>query len=159
MFLEQPREHEQIRITRGDRTGIAIIVAVHSTGLGPAIGGCRLRRYSNWQVGLSDALRLAAAMTDKCSLAGIDHGGGKTVAVLPSGPVNATMRYAFCRPAGAGGSGDSAQATAHGVLAALLAGAEHVFGTRSLTRRSIGVVGLGNVERYLTRLLHERGAS
>lgn len=197
MLLEQALEHEQIRIIRGGRTSITIIVAVHSTALGPAIGGCRLRHYSTWQDGLTDALRLAAAMTDKCSLAGIDHGGGKTVAVLPAGPLNATLRtdlvrdiadvirscngiyltgpdvgtgpedmriihertgYAFCRPTGAGGSGDSAQATADGVLAALLAGAEHVFGTRSLAGRSIGVVGLGNVGRYLTGLLHERGA-
>jgi glutamate dehydrogenase/leucine dehydrogenase len=67
-------------------------VAVHSTALGPAIGGCRLRHYSTWRDGLSDALRLAAAMTDKCSLAGIDHGGGKTVAVLPADPVDATLR-------------------------------------------------------------------
>lgn len=197
MLLEQPLEHEQIRIIRGGRTSITIIVAVHSTALGPAIGGCRMRHYPTWQDGLTDALRLSAAMTDKCSLAGIDHGGGKTVAVLPSGPIDAARRtdlvldiadviasllgsyltgpdvgtgpddmriiyertgYAFCRPASAGGSGDSAQATAHGVLAALLAGAEHVFGTQSLTGRSIGVLGLGNVGRYLARLLHERGA-
>jgi leucine dehydrogenase len=86
-------EHEQIRIICGDRTGIAIIVTVHSTALGPAIGGCRLRHYSTWRDGLTDALRLAAAMTDKCSLVGIDHGGGR-----PTGPilvVNSTSQTFF----------------------------------------------------------------
>jgi glutamate dehydrogenase/leucine dehydrogenase len=59
-------EHEQLTVIRGSRTGITIIVAVHSTVLGSAIGGCRLRCYPSWQDGLADALRLSAAMTDKC---------------------------------------------------------------------------------------------
>jgi valine dehydrogenase (NAD+) len=54
-------EHEQVRMIRGGRTELTIIVAVHSTVLGPAIGGCRLRRYPSWQDGLTDALRLSAA--------------------------------------------------------------------------------------------------
>lgn len=190
-------EHEQVRVVRGARTAITIIVAVHSTALGPAIGGCRLRHYPTWQDGLADALRLSAAMTDKCSLAGLHHGGGKVAAILPAGPIDQTLRaalvldiadlvgslhgayltgpdigsgpadmlvihertgYAFCRPVAAGGSGDSAAATARGVLAALLAGAEHVFGTRSLAERRIGIVGLGGVGRHLSRLLRDRGA-
>jgi hypothetical protein len=97
MLLDQPLEHEQIRIVRGDRTGTTIIVAVHSTALGPAIGGCRLRHYPTWRDSVDDALRLSAAMTDKCSLAGIDHGGGgKTVAVLPAGSASATHRIEQC---------------------------------------------------------------
>jgi leucine dehydrogenase len=59
MLLDQPLEHEQIRIVRGDRTGTTIIVAVHSTALGPAIGGCRLRHYPTWRDGVDDALRRA----------------------------------------------------------------------------------------------------
>jgi hypothetical protein len=34
---------------------------------------------------LDDALRLSAAMTAKCALAGLPNGGGKTVVALPPG--------------------------------------------------------------------------
>ncbi|WP_433302388.1 Glu/Leu/Phe/Val dehydrogenase dimerization domain-containing protein [Actinoplanes sp. CA-030573] len=75
--------HEQVIIRRGRESGLPIIVAVHSTTRGMAIGGCRMKAYPGWQDGLADALRLSAAMTDKCALAGLPHGGGKTVIVLP----------------------------------------------------------------------------
>ncbi|MEU7875076.1 Glu/Leu/Phe/Val dehydrogenase dimerization domain-containing protein, partial [Dactylosporangium sp. NPDC049140] len=78
-------EHERIVIRRGPRSGRPIIVAVHSTALGPALGGCRLKEYDTWEHGLADALRLSAAMTAKCAVAGLDHGGGKTVVALPRG--------------------------------------------------------------------------
>jgi len=76
--------HERVMIRRGPESGLPIIVAVHSTARGPAIGGCRLKPYPDWRDGLADALRLSAAMTDKCALAGLPHGGGKTVVVVPS---------------------------------------------------------------------------
>ena len=75
--------HERVVVRRGPESGLPIIVAIHSTARGPAIGGCRLKPYPDWRDGLSDALRLSAAMTDKCALAGLPHGGGKTVVVLP----------------------------------------------------------------------------
>src|SRR5882724_5419600 len=78
-------EHEQVRIERGPRSGLPVIVAVHSTTLGQAIGGCRLACYPRWQDALTDALRLSAAMTDKCAVAGLPNGGGKTVIALPAG--------------------------------------------------------------------------
>jgi hypothetical protein len=55
-----------------------------------------LRHYPTRRDGVDDALRLSAAMTDKCSLAGIDHGGGKTVAVLPAGSASATHMSQQC---------------------------------------------------------------
>ncbi|GAB2591504.1 leucine dehydrogenase [Paractinoplanes abujensis] len=73
--------HERIIIRRGPESGQPIIVAVHSTALGQALGGCRLKPYADWRDGLADALRLSAAMTGKCALAGLPHGGGKTVIV------------------------------------------------------------------------------
>src|SRR5689334_15286262 len=76
--------HERIIVRRGPESGLPIIVAVHSTKLGPALGGCRLKAYGQWQDGLADALRLSAAMTDKCALAGLPNGGGKTVIVGPA---------------------------------------------------------------------------
>jgi glutamate dehydrogenase/leucine dehydrogenase len=76
-------DHEQVLVRRGARSGRPIILAVHSTTLGPAIGGCRLAHYPRWTDGLTDALRLSAAMTDKCAVAGLPNGGGKVVVALP----------------------------------------------------------------------------
>lgn len=79
----QPFEHEELRVIDGPRSGATIAVAVHSTARGPAIGGCRIRSYPRWRDGIDDVLRLSKAMTLKCVLADLPHGGGKTVAVLP----------------------------------------------------------------------------
>jgi glutamate dehydrogenase/leucine dehydrogenase len=76
-------EHEHVVIRRGARSGLPVIVAIHSSTLGPALGGCRIAVYDGWRAGLDDALRLAAAMTAKCAVAGLAHGGGKTVVPLP----------------------------------------------------------------------------
>jgi leucine dehydrogenase len=78
-------DHEQVLIRTGPRSGLPVIVAVHSSTLGQAVGGCRLWRYANWQDGLTDALRLSAGMTAKCAVAGLDNGGGKTVVAMPEG--------------------------------------------------------------------------
>ncbi|WP_409180956.1 Glu/Leu/Phe/Val dehydrogenase dimerization domain-containing protein [Amycolatopsis sp. VS8301801F10] len=75
---------ETLRVVRGTRSGVAIAVAIHSTARGPAIGGCRIKAYPSWRDGADDALRLSAAMTMKCALAGLPYGGGKTVAALPA---------------------------------------------------------------------------
>jgi glutamate dehydrogenase/leucine dehydrogenase len=77
--------HERVVVTRGARTALPVIVAVHSTVLGPAAGGCRMWTYPSWQDGLADALRLSTAMTLKSAAAGLDIGGGKTVVPLPPG--------------------------------------------------------------------------
>jgi leucine dehydrogenase len=66
---------------------LTIIVAVHSTKLGQALGGARLWHYENWTDALADALRLSAAMTLKNSAAGLARGGGKSVIHLPMGTV------------------------------------------------------------------------
>jgi leucine dehydrogenase len=77
--------HEQVIVRGGSRSGLPLIAAVHSTALGQALGGCRLWHYADWRDGFADALRLSEAMTDKCALAGLAHGGGKTVVALPPG--------------------------------------------------------------------------
>jgi leucine dehydrogenase len=76
-------EHELLIVRRGPRSGAHTIVAVHSTVLGPALGGCRLWRYVNVQEAIDDALRLSRAMTLKAAAAGLSLGGGKAV-VFPS---------------------------------------------------------------------------
>ena len=77
--------HEQVVVRRGPESGLPIVVAVHSTAAGQAIGGCRMAVYPDWRDGLDDAIRLSAAMTDKCALAGLPNGGGKTVIAVPPG--------------------------------------------------------------------------
>ncbi|BCJ56078.1 leucine dehydrogenase [Actinoplanes sp. NBRC 14428] len=86
---------------RGLRSGVPVIVAIHSTALGQAIGGCRLARYPHWRDGLDDALRLSAAMSDKTALAGLPHGGGKTVLALgPDTVLDAASRRDVLHDAG-----------------------------------------------------------
>jgi glutamate dehydrogenase/leucine dehydrogenase len=80
---ESSLAHEQLLVTRGQRSGLTVAIAVHSTARGPAIGGCRIKQYPDWRSGIDDVLRLSEAMTLKCALADVPHGGGKTVAVLP----------------------------------------------------------------------------
>jgi leucine dehydrogenase len=77
--------HEKVVAATGERSGLAMIVAVHSTTLGPALGGCRLWSYDSWGDALADALRLSSGMTSKNALAGLDAGGGKSVIMLPVG--------------------------------------------------------------------------
>jgi len=77
--------HEEVIVRSGQRSGLPVIIAVHSTALGQAVGGCRIWRYPDWRDGLDDALRLSAGMTRKCALAGAANGGGKTVVAVPPG--------------------------------------------------------------------------
>jgi leucine dehydrogenase len=79
--------HEKVAVHAGARSGLPIVVAVHSTAFGPAAGGVRMTTYPDWRDGLEDALRLSEAMTLKCAIAGLPHGGGKTVIALPPGHV------------------------------------------------------------------------
>jgi len=71
--------HEQVVFGHDEASGLRAIVAIHSTALGPAIGGCRMRPYVDQDDMVADALRLSEAMTYKNALAGLDHGGGKAV--------------------------------------------------------------------------------
>jgi len=82
-----PFAHERVLMTTGARSGLLIIVAVHSTRLGQALGGARMWQYANWTDAVADALRLSAAMTLKNAAAGLNRGGGKSVIRLPLGTV------------------------------------------------------------------------
>ncbi len=71
-------------IVHPDRpTGAWIIIAIHSTRLGPATGGTRMKPYPDFQSAVHDALRLSESMTFKFALAGMPCGGGKAVIYLP----------------------------------------------------------------------------
>lgn len=64
-------------------TQLRAIVAIHDSRLGPALGGCRFIEYPNDEAAIEDALRLARGMTYKAALAGLAHGGGKSVIIRP----------------------------------------------------------------------------
>jgi glutamate dehydrogenase/leucine dehydrogenase len=74
-------EHEDILIIRRARSGLRAIIAVHSTLLGPSLGGARFYPYEGEAVALNDVLRLSRAMTEKAALAGLAQGGGKAVII------------------------------------------------------------------------------
>jgi leucine dehydrogenase len=75
--------HEEVVVRRGQRSGIYIVVSIHSTALGPALGGLRLWRYEALGDAIADGLRLSEAMTYKAAAAGLDLGGGKAVICVP----------------------------------------------------------------------------
>jgi leucine dehydrogenase len=76
--------HEQVVLACDPAAGLRAIIAVHDTGLGPALGGCRVYDYPDDASALTDALRLSRGMSYKAALAGLALGGGK--AVILTGP-------------------------------------------------------------------------
>ena len=87
-----PLEHEDLVLHRGSRSGRYVIVAVHSTTLGPALGGVRLWHYPATTDAILDALRLARGMTFKAAAAGLALGGGKGVICAPPHAANGPER-------------------------------------------------------------------
>jgi valine dehydrogenase (NAD+) len=72
-------DHEQVVFCRDEPAGLRVIIAIHSTALGPALGGTRFHSYPSEDDALADVLHLSRAMSYKNALAGLDHGGGKAV--------------------------------------------------------------------------------
>ncbi|WP_114394505.1 Glu/Leu/Phe/Val family dehydrogenase [Oleisolibacter albus] len=73
--------HELVVFGRDADTGLSAIIAIHSTNLGPACGGCRMWPYANEADALRDALRLSRGMSYKNAMAGLPLGGGKSVII------------------------------------------------------------------------------
>ncbi|KRG70983.1 Glu/Leu/Phe/Val dehydrogenase dimerization domain-containing protein [Pseudoxanthomonas dokdonensis] len=73
--------HEQVVFCHNPDAGLKAIIAIHSTVLGPALGGVRMRTYADSDMALTDALRLSRTMTYKNALAGLSVGGGKAVII------------------------------------------------------------------------------
>ena len=74
-------DHETVLIARDAESGYHGIIAIHSTILGPAVGGTRFWQYPNEAEALTDALRLSHGMTYKNALAGLPLGGGKSIII------------------------------------------------------------------------------
>jgi len=77
---------EQAVIRRDRESGAWIFICMHSTLLGPAAGGTRMKVYDSPADGLEDAMRLSAGMTNKLAIADLGLGGGKTVLAVPKIP-------------------------------------------------------------------------
>lgn len=77
----QTGEHEQVLRVQDADSGLTGIIAIHSTQLGPAAGGLRMRAYPNEAAAMEDALRLSRGMTFKNAAAGLPLGGGKAVII------------------------------------------------------------------------------
>lgn len=73
--------HEQVLIGCDEAVGYHGIIAIHSTALGPAVGGTRWWNYASEDEALTDALRLSRGMTYKTALAGLPLGGGKSIII------------------------------------------------------------------------------
>jgi leucine dehydrogenase len=71
--------HEDVVFVGGEAQGFAGVIAIHSTAIGPAAGGCRIWDYDSADDALTDALRLSRGMTYKNAMADLPLGGGKAV--------------------------------------------------------------------------------
>ncbi|MGH9188147.1 MAG: Glu/Leu/Phe/Val family dehydrogenase [Acidimicrobiales bacterium] len=185
---------EQVSFCADERSGLKAIVAVHSTLLGPALGGTRFYPYASEREAVLDVLRLAEGMTYKHAVCGNDLGGGKAVIIgdprtsrsddliLAYGRFVDRLRgrYLTAEDVGTtqadmdlartvtpfvtgvseamGGSGDPSLATAWGVLHAMHAVAERLWGSPSLADRHVAIAGVGKVGGALARHLHDVGA-
>ena len=165
-----------------------IFICLHSTRLGPGVGGTRLNVYDSPAAGLRDCMRLAEMMTVKAAIAGVPFGGGKSVLAvpqLPEGPerkslfalyadIVASLRGTYLSGCDMNTSptdlegvadrcsclfgGDPGPYTAHGVYHGIKVGLERVFGTDLLTDRTVVVEGVGSVGSVLAELLAGAGA-
>ncbi len=88
---------ETVVIHVDPESGAWIFVCLHSTRLGPAGGGTRMKVYGSHVEALQDAMRLSAAMTRKLAVAGLPFGGGKAVIAVPEIPSGERRRALFLR--------------------------------------------------------------
>ena len=87
--------HEKVLFVNNEKAGLKAIIAVHSTNLGPAIGGCRLWPYESYDAALFDVLRRSRGMSHKNAVAGLPHGGGKGVIIADPSQKTEAMFEAF----------------------------------------------------------------
>ncbi len=74
-------DHEQVVFCHDRASGLRAIIALHSTALGPGLGGTRFYPYASQEDALADVLRLSRGMSYKNAITGLAHGGGKAVII------------------------------------------------------------------------------
>ena len=82
--LARELPHGGLHIKEDPQTGLRAIVAIHSTALGPALGGCRFLEYKSIEDAIKDAIKLARGMSYKAAITGLPLGGGKAVIMKPA---------------------------------------------------------------------------
>ena len=91
-------DYEQVVFCHDRPSGLRAIIAIHSTALGPALGGTRFWRFDSEEAALTDVLRLSKAMSYKNAAAGLDLGGGKAVILAEqTGPKSEDLLRAYGR--------------------------------------------------------------
>jgi leucine dehydrogenase len=137
---------EQAVIHRDRKSDGWIFICMHSTQLGPAAGGTRLKAYDAAADGLRDAMRLSAGMTAKLAVADLGLGGGKAVLAMPKIPEGGERRALLHRygdiVASLGGSfiTSSDVGTGESDMDLIAERTEHVFG-RSVAKGGAGDPG------------------
>jgi leucine dehydrogenase len=116
---------EEAVIRYDEPSGAWIFVCVHSTALGPAGGGTRMRVYEQPADGLADAMRLSQAMTVKMAVADCERGGGKAVLAVPELPTGEKRRALLLR---------------YGQLVTALGGTYRTAGDMNITPEDLDVV-------------------
>ena len=178
---------EQVLFSHDARTGTRSVIVAHDTTLGPALGGVRMHAYADEETALSDALRLARAMTLKAAAAGLDLGGGwsvilgdpardKTEEVLRAhgrfiaslggrfipvndvGTTQADIKVLASETSPACDSGDPSPMTALGVLEGIRACLRAEGADGGLSGVRVCVQGVGNVGSALADLLAAESA-
>ncbi|WP_406183552.1 Leu/Phe/Val dehydrogenase [Streptomyces sp. NBC_01006] len=81
LFRTEQGGHEQVVLCQDRASGLKAVIAIHSTALGPALGGTRFHAYASDEEAVLDALNLSRGMSYKNALAGLDLGGGKAVII------------------------------------------------------------------------------
>ncbi|MFD5429101.1 Leu/Phe/Val dehydrogenase [Streptomyces sp. NPDC127084] len=81
LFRSDQGGHEQVVLCQDRASGLKAVIAIHSTALGPALGGTRFYPYASEDDAVADALNLSRGMSYKNAMAGLDHGGGKAVII------------------------------------------------------------------------------
>ena len=95
--IKQYGQHEQLIFFNEPSVNLKGIIAIHSTALGPALGGCRMWPYTSEKDALLDVLRLSRGMTYKSAVAGLEQGGGKSVIIYDPKKKTPDMFKAFGR--------------------------------------------------------------
>jgi valine dehydrogenase (NAD+) len=140
VFALMGEEYEQVLFGHDEATGLRCIIALHSTVLGPGLGGTRFLPYTSTTEALVDVLRLSRGMTYKHAAAGLDVGGGKAVIIgSPAELRTDTLMAAY----------------AHQV---------HSLGGRYVTAEDVGTTQgdmdlLRSITPYVTGTSHELGGS
>ncbi|MFF8917904.1 Leu/Phe/Val dehydrogenase [Streptomyces sp. NPDC015032] len=92
LFHSDQGGHEQVVLCQDRASGLKAVIAIHSTALGPALGGTRFYPYASEEEAVADALNLSRGMSYKNAMAGLDHGGGKAVIIGDSAQFEGARR-------------------------------------------------------------------